>query len=367
MKIYFIGQRVVKIRSGGDRYIAEVLSYLEEKVELIYLDFYLYDWAKMAVPFDFNFNSFYAAFKANLWAVKELRHLEHSSIVLMNPYNKGHFFIFPWIARYLKNCKIVTVGNVLRQYSRRNAFLNFIEKCLMIIFFTPAWIIIANSEMTKYELSHLGINEEKIKIVYPRVILPSEIKEDVYKDNDRFNIIFVGEFCPYKELYILILALSRLKHLNIHLHMVGEKSDPEYFSRLMKTVSKFGIENKITFYGCLEGEELTRQYKKADILVNPCRAEGYGRVFIEAMHFGLPVIGANQGGAKEIVKNGINGFLFKPANSEDLSEKIKILYSDKILREKMSLNAVEASRKANFTEDIGKQVLEIINTKLGFI
>jgi glycosyltransferase involved in cell wall biosynthesis len=367
MKVYYIGIKIDKIGSGGDKYVREVLCYFQENTDLIHLDFSNCDWSKKGVPFRLNLNAFTVALKANLWAIRKLREIEPKAIILMNPYNKGYFFIFVWLAKYFKGCRIVTIGNVLRQYTRETRLLNFIEKIMMFIFFTPTWIIIANSKMTKDELIRLGINKNKIKIVYPRVDLPPEPEEKISKDKDKFNLISVGYCEPYKELEVLIQALGRLKEPNIYLHIVGEKRDADYFSKLNRLILELEIKERVIFHGWLEGEALSRQYKMADILVNPCRAEGYGRVFVEAMHFGLPVIGANQGGAKELIINGTNGFLFRPGDAQDLAEKIKILHQDKRLCEEMSAQAIQISKKANFTENTGKQVSSIINQQLGIL
>lgn len=61
---------------------------------------------------------------------------------------------------------------------------------------------------------------------------------------------------------------------------------------------------------------------------------------MEAMASGLPVVAANSMAIPELVKDGINGYLFEPGNAIDASEKILQLASDKKLREYMSLNSL---------------------------
>ncbi len=83
---------------------------------------------------------------------------------------------------------------------------------------------------------------------------------------------------------------------------------------------------KLTF--CDFQKDIAPFYKIMDINILPSVNEGLGLTLIEAMAAGVPCIGADSGGIREIIDNGVNGFLFQPGNSNDLSEKIRILQKD---------------------------------------
>lgn len=85
--------------------------------------------------------------------------------------------------------------------------------------------------------------------------------------------------------------------------------------------------------------ELKEKYKEADIFILPSTIEGFGMVFLEAMNYGLPVIGSNVGGIPEIIDDGKNGFLVDPENPKEIAEKIRIIFEDEALRNKISENA----------------------------
>jgi len=176
-----------------------------------------------------------------------------------------------------------------------------------------------------------------------------------------FSLIFVGQCKPFKKVHLLIEGVGKLKHLPMHLHIVGDAStEGGYVALLKHLIDKRGIGDSVTFHGRQEGEDLTCRYHMADVLVSPGSGEGYGRVVIEAMHFGLPVIAAAAGASKELVNDGVNGLLFKPGDSEDLVRAIQTLYDDAELYKKMAECAREASKLANFTRDVGNQVWQII-------
>ncbi len=69
-------------------------------------------------------------------------------------------------------------------------------------------------------------------------------------------------------------------------------------------------------------------YKIMDLKVLPSPNEGLGLVVLEAMAAGVPCIGADGGGIREIIDDGVNGFLFTPGDSRALAEKIRTLRED---------------------------------------
>ena len=71
----------------------------------------------------------------------------------------------------------------------------------------------------------------------------------------------------------------------------------------------------VTFAGYREGDELAKLYASADLFFFPSSTETFGNVALEAMASGLPVIGAESGGVKEIVQNGTTGLLCTPKDS----------------------------------------------------
>jgi glycosyltransferase involved in cell wall biosynthesis len=101
----------------------------------------------------------------------------------------------------------------------------------------------------------------------------------------------------------------------------------------LKLVAEYnGLEpDTLTF--CNYQKDIAPFYKIMDLNVLPSANEGLGLTLIEAMAAGVPCIGADSGGIREIITNGVNGFLFAHGNCKDLSEKIHLLREDKKLRD----------------------------------
>ena len=75
-----------------------------------------------------------------------------------------------------------------------------------------------------------------------------------------------------------------------------------------------------------------------------------GRVLVEAMALGKPIVASKAGGIPDLVTHGITGFLVPPKNPEELAKYIQILLEDKGLREKMGLAG--KSMALNFSKDL---------------
>ncbi|MEL6262006.1 MAG: glycosyltransferase [Cyanobacteria bacterium J06626_6] len=99
------------------------------------------------------------------------------------------------------------------------------------------------------------------------------------------------------------------------------------------------------FVGYLAGEELGAAYASADAFIFPSRTETLGLVLLEAMAAGCPVVAANAGGIPDIVTDGVNGFMFDPADEAGAVVATQKLLGMRAERELLRQNArVEAER-----------------------
>jgi glycosyltransferase involved in cell wall biosynthesis len=109
---------------------------------------------------------------------------------------------------------------------------------------------------------------------------------------------------------------------------------------LIKTVNKEGFNKYVKFYGELPYEQVPEAYRLADIYVIPSLFEGTPKSLLEAMYNGLPIIGSDTNGIKNIIKDGENGLLFKVSNEKELTIKLKQIIENKELKEKLGKNAI---------------------------
>ncbi len=101
------------------------------------------------------------------------------------------------------------------------------------------------------------------------------------------------------------------------------------------------IDGDVLFYGAVEHSRVPEIYNMIDIAVFPSVWESFGVSNLEAAACEVPQVASDMGGFKEIIENGITGFLVEPKNPQAIAEKIISLIEDVSLRRKIGKNARE--------------------------
>ncbi len=144
------------------------------------------------------------------------------------------------------------------------------------------------------------------------------------------ELLFVGNLSPVKGLPALLSALAGLPPPLWRLTVVGSLSfDPAAARAAQQTADRFGLGERVRFRGALNGAELARCYETAQVFAMPYARESFGIAALEAMAFGLPVIGSAAGGVREFVRHGENGFLIPPGDLAGCRRAVAILAQDR--------------------------------------
>jgi glycosyltransferase involved in cell wall biosynthesis len=134
------------------------------------------------------------------------------------------------------------------------------------------------------------------------------------------TVLFVGRLAEEKHVDVLIDAVSKTpRELNVHLEIVG---GGEVRPALEAQVAKLGLQDRVKFLGLASDEELREAYIKADVFCMPGTAELQSLVTLEAMSASTPVLLANAMALPHLVRDGENGYLFTPNDSNELAAKI---------------------------------------------
>lgn len=171
------------------------------------------------------------------------------------------------------------------------------------------------------------------------VVIPRKLKSDIF----RFGI--VGIIDPGKGHLKAFEYFEQINHKmkDVELHVFGEKASP-FMDILKSFVENRNLQSKIIFHGFVNDTELI--YQSLDALLMFSVSEGFGRVTIEAMARGIPVIGYNNGGTSEIINNSKDGYLFSDYNEFESA----VLH----LRKHYSAISLEAYKRysSNFSENV---------------
>lgn len=194
----------------------------------------------------------------------------------------------------------------------------------------------------RLEMVYLGTKASKIDKTDVELLRK---KHDL---KDEFIIGIVGRIEKEKGQYKVIEALAKLKELDIKLLIVGSAMQENYMEELVKKVKEFGVEEKVVFAGFTK--QVSEYMQLFDVNILATTNETFGLVVIEAMINKVAMIATNRGGPLEIIDDGIDGLLFD-GSSEDLAHKMKMLYEDNNLQERLA-NAGFEKVITNFNADI---------------
>ncbi len=172
-----------------------------------------------------------------------------------------------------------------------------------------------------------------------------------YHLSDKPIIIYVGRLDKEKRVDVLVKAAALLKNKDFQLIIAGKGVEKE---KIRKLVKRLHITDNVVFLGYLPDGELPVLYTLATLYVMPSGAELQSLSTMEAMASGLPVIGANAIALPNLIKDGMNGFLFEPGNEEDLADKITRILADKTLRQHMAQESKKLVQEHNMPNVITK-------------
>ncbi len=192
------------------------------------------------------------------------------------------------------------------------------------------------------------IKRDRMRVIYQSVTLRAEIEEapDRNLGSTRFRCCIVGSIQPLKGQDEAIKALSELvrRGVDAHLLIVGDGSK-SFTASLNEQVRDYGLERRVTFTGYVK--EPMRFMRIADVTLLCSAWEAFGRVIVETMLAGKPIIAtANSGGTAELIEEGKTGLLYERGNYIELADKIQYLYENPEVRSKLG--------QAGFTWVVGR-------------
>lgn len=203
---------------------------------------------------------------------------------------------------------------------------------------------------------------DKTKLIFNGIFSLNELSQlrPKKKVKGLFRLGMVGVIAPVKNQKECIQSISILskEHDNIVLNIYGNVVDVNYHQELEKMIVENSIEDKVNFFGFVTDKN--RIYENIDVLLMCSHNEAFGRVTIEAMAYGIPVIGYNNAGTAELITNGVDGFLYDH-NKNRLNDLILDLLSDENRYNQISENAKLKANKYS-VEIYGNKILKLMNT-----
>ena len=200
---------------------------------------------------------------------------------------------------------------------------------------------IFNIERVISPLKNSRSSHNSIFTYVPFVISPAVCKNRF--SNNKIHIMTVGKFQPRKGHILLLKTFKRLieEGGDAHLTIVAQAHDDTEEENIRTFVKNHNLNEHVTILTHLSHDQVRERYCEHDLFVLPSWNEPAAFSPLEAMAAGLPVIVSDTCGTKCYIEEGVNGYIFKSKDEEDLFDKIKqIMATDSLKFGRQSLRIV---------------------------
>ena len=179
------------------------------------------------------------------------------------------------------------------------------------------------------------------------------IRKNLGIKEDDFVVIHLSNMRKVKRIPDLLEIISKVKsNKNIKLLILAGGSPDQY----LPMIKKLGIENNVIIKKNVL--DIENYINASDIGMYTSGEESFGMGILETMSYGKPVLATNAGGIKESMQNGKTGFLFKVGDIDSFAKKLAQLYKNKMLVEKLGINASNRAKDFFSAKKIVNQYLD---------
>lgn len=294
-------------------------------------------------------------------------YLSYYSLVISKKYAKGVFltahdamlFAYGKIKDEIGH-KVNILRQILDYKFRYNPFRNFfIKKYLknidkIFVVSSSLNVALNNNNINNTEIISNGIDVKNWVIEHKKL----DLFKKKYNFENKKVILFGGRLSGLKGGEVVIEAMKKIveKNNKIMLMIVGQKNN--FAEKMLARAGKLRIENNILFTGWIDHDDIKYVYAVSDIVVvASLYLDPFPTINLEAMACKKPVVGTIFGGTKEVVQDGVTGYILDPNNITELSGKILDLLNDDEKIKRFS-GAGYNRVKINFSED--EQVKKIL-------
>lgn len=315
------------------------------------LKFLLYPECRFTIPNKYRIISSLADFKPDV-------------IQLMTEFSMGVTGL-----NYAKKNKIPTVSNYTTNFSQYLNYykLDFLKSHIwnymrwfhtqnnLTLCPTPeTQLLLKRQSILNTEIFSRGIDSEDFNPGLRSYKLRKSMGID-----DKIALLYVGRVSPEKDLDVLLNSYQSVYEKYGDKVVMIITGEGPWLEKCKNEFPKGTI-----FTGFKKGKELAEIYASSDIFVFPSSTETFGNVVLEAMSSGLPVIGADAGGVKNIISHRENGLRFKARDVETLRDAMFELIENEELRNTLKINGRNTGLKRSWGQlfngllDIYQNVIE---------
>jgi glycosyltransferase involved in cell wall biosynthesis len=244
-------------------------------------------------------------------------------VIITSGYDALGYWSALLYSKLLRKKFMVWWGSTLESSRVKNKLVNQIRR----VFFSSSNSFITYGTSSTQCLLHYGVNRDKIITGYNTVDVKyfhkkykEKIQNSLLSTHQEIQLLYVGQLISRKGLTEVIDALQKVSSKNWRLKIVGSGPEEDTYRNQVKN---HGLENKISFEGYKQKEQLISYLIEADCLVFPSLIEVWGLVVNEALATRTFVIASKYAGAtKDIIVDKVNGIVVDPLDEGNLIQSI---------------------------------------------
>jgi len=206
-----------------------------------------------------------------------------------------------------------------------------------------------------------GVDHDVFK---PDKRLREEFREKLKVDDETVLLFYSSAAGRRKRHEILLRGLKELTRRKYRVKCIltcsKDRSTENFHPLVGRIIRKLGLEKDVFAFPATSDEEILGLYNASDIYVHPANNEHLGMSIMEAMATGKPVVAQANGGVPEIVKDGVEGLLFKTDSVEHMVKCLERLIIDEELRENMGRQAMTRAEGFSWLE-VAKKFLQTVS------
>jgi glycosyltransferase involved in cell wall biosynthesis len=232
--------------------------------------------------------------------------------------------------------------------------------------------VIAVSTSIAAEFDRIGAGESVRRIPNPVEIPPSDAELDTNAvrrayglPTDRPIIGTFGSIAQWKGQLDLVHAIDRLRSSkeSAVAVIVGEGVGDDYENQVRDEVDRLDLGDKVFFTG--HQQDVWPLLRSVDVVAVPSHAEGFGRVVVEGMGAGKPVVATTAGGIVDIIQDGETGLLLPPGDPARLAEALARVLLDPALSSRLAAAGQHRATKVYTPEAHVEKVIGVYEELLG--
>lgn len=209
------------------------------------------------------------------------------------------------------------------------------------------------------------LEDNKISVIYNGIPFSNTLPVFDISNKEKIKLLLAGRFSEVKGQLDAIKAVHVLRRkykVDADLFLAGSGGEADYNNQMKELIDQLDIKDKIHIIG--EVKDMKALRKEIDVELVCSKFEAFGRVTIEALDEGKPVVAANAPATNEIIIDNYNGLLYDSGDEECLADKIYLLLSNDSLRKNLIKNGLNAV-KTKFSDTIMlTQIEELIRNTI---